>query len=408
MDTLYKVVFTGRLLPGFSPEDVVTNLTTQTNLGRERSQKLVTDNKPILLKKGLDLETAEKFRSQFQKTGLEMRVVAASPEGQPANAMQPQSQSQPMQDTAAEPSISGEKRSFPIEDGSRENPYAAPKANLKTGKEHTGNWLDQPRKIPASHGWHWIKSATAMFMKHPWKWMTMALLYMLFITLFNLLPIIGPILGTILGMPLAGGVMLAAYKLDNGHIVRINYLFEGFRHNRNQLFLVGLYYLGFFCIFGVIMGLLMGDSILVFLGGGPESARAIEAMVQKNLSLFFIGMLVIFALSIPVMMAVWFATPLVAISDRTAWTAYKLSFKGCMKNWLAFLVYSLAFFVMAIVIIAAVGVISALLAFFIADGNSFILALLPMVFILLLCMPLMVIGVLTVFTSFKDIYYQSA
>jgi len=119
-------------------------------------------------------------------------------------------------------------------------------------------------------------------------------------------------------------------------------------------------------------------------------------------------MLVIFALSIPVMMAVWFATPLVAISDRTAWTAYKMSFKGCMKNWLAFLVYSLAFFIMAIVIIAAVGVVSGLLAFFIADGNSFILALLPMVFILLLCMPLMVIGGLTVFTSFKDIYYQSA
>jgi uncharacterized membrane protein len=404
MDTLYKVVFTGRLLPGFNPEDVVANLTTQTNLDRERSQKLVAGSKPIVLKKGLDQETAEKFRSHFQKTGLEMRVVEASPEGQSANVMQPQ----PMQDTVAKPSISGEKRSLSVEDRSRENPYAAPKANLKTEKEHTGNWLDQPRKIPASHGWHWIKSATAMFMKHPWKWMTMALLYMLFITLFNLLPKIGPILGSILGMPLAGGMMLAAYKLDNGNIVRINYLFEGFRHNRNQLFLVGLYYLGFFCIFGAIMGLLMGDSILVFLGGGPESAKAIEAMVQKNMSLFLIGMLVIFALSIPVMMAVWFATPLVAISDRTAWTAYKMSFKGCMKNWLAFLVYSLAFFIMAIVIIAAVGVVSGLLAFFIADGNSFILALLPMVFILLLCMPLMVIGGLTVFTSFKDIYYQSA
>jgi uncharacterized membrane protein len=404
MDTLYKVVFTGRLLPGFNPEDVVANLTTQTNLDRERSQKLVAGSKLIVLKKGLDQETAEKFRSHFQKTGLEMRVVEASPEGQSANVMQPQ----PMQDTVAKPSISGEKRSLSVEDRSRENPYAAPKANLKTEKEHTGNWLDQPRKIPASHGWHWIKSATAMFMKHPWKWMTMALLYMLFITLFNLLPKIGPILGSILGMPLAGGMMLAAYKLDNGNIVRINYLFEGFRHNRNQLFLVGLYYLGFFCIFGAIMGLLMGDSILVFLGGGPESAKAIEAMVQKNMSLFLIGMLVIFALSIPVIMAVRFATPLVAISDRTAWTAYKMSFKGCMKNWLAFLVYSLAFFIMAIVIIAAVGVVSGLLAFFIADGNSFILALLPMVFILLLCMPLMVIGGLTVFTSFKDIYYQSA
>jgi hypothetical protein len=79
-----------------------------------------------------------------------------------------------------------------------------------------------------------------------------------------------------------------------------------------------------------------------------------------------------------------------------------------MKNWLAFLVYSLAFFVLVLVIMAVVGAISGLLAFFIADGNPFILSFLPMVFILLLCIPLMVIGVLTVFTSFKDIYYQSA
>jgi hypothetical protein len=406
MDKLYKVVFTGRLLPGFNPEDVVTNLTTQTNLDRERSQKLVADGKPTLLKRGLDLETAEEFSSQFQKTGLEMRVVEASPEGQSANAMQPQPQ--PRQDTAAEPSISGEKWSLPVEDESRENPYAAPKANLKTEKEHTGNWLDQPRKVPASHGWHWIKSATVMFMKQPWKWLAMSLLFLLFITLFNFLPKIGPFLGTVLCMPLAGGLMLAAHKSDNGHNVRINYLFEGFRHNRNQLFLVGLYYLGFFIIFGLIMGLLMGSGIFTFLGGGPESAEAINAMVQENLSLFFIGMLVIFALSIPVMMAVWFATPLVAISDRTALTAYMLSFKGCMKNWLAFLVYSLAFFLLVIVIMAVVGAVSGLLAFFIADGNPLILSFLPMVFILLLCMPLMVICGLTVYTSFKDIYYQSA
>jgi hypothetical protein len=235
----------------------------------------------------------------------------------------------------------------------------------------------------------------------------MALLYVLFVTLFNLVPKIGPILSTFICMPMAGGMMLAAHKSDNGNVVRISCLFEGFRHNRNQLFLVGLYYLGFFFIFGLIMGLLSGGSIFTFLGGGPESAEAINRMVQENLSLFFIGMLVIFALSIPVMMAIWFATPLVAISDRTARTAYMLSFKGCMQNWLAFLVYSLTFFVLVIVIMAAVGVVSGLLASFIADSSTFILAFLPMVFLLLLGMPLMVICGLTVFTSFKDIYYQS-
>jgi hypothetical protein len=209
-------------------------------------------------------------------------------------------------------------------------------------------------------------------------------------------------------MPLAGGMMLAAHKSDIGHTIRINYLFEGFRHNRNQLLLVGLYYLGFFFFFGVILALMIGGSgVLALMGGGPESTEAINAMVQQNISLFFIGILVMLALSIPVMMAVWFTTPLVAVSDRTALTAYKLSFKGCMKNWLAFLVYGLTFFVMVIVIMIVVGAVGGLMAFFIADGNSFFLAFMPMVLMLLLWVPLLVICGLTVFTSFKDIYYQS-
>jgi len=411
MDTQYKVVFTGRLLPGFDRDDVVTNLTTKTNLDRERAEKLVSSEKQVMLKKGLDRENAEKFRDHFQKTGLQIRII------EPGQAESPKQAAQPApQKSAAEPLRQEEKKSSPTPkpspstagDISPENPYAAPRANLKTNKHKTGVWLDQPRKVSATMGFRWIKSAIVMFINQPWKWLAMAFIGIIIVLPLTLLPIIGPLLNTPLAMVLAGGLMLAARHQDQGNAIRIKLLFEGFRHNRNQLLLVGLIYLGFFFVFGMIMALFVGTGIFTFMGGGLQNPEAVNAMMQKNMATFPIMMLVMLALSIPVIMAVWFATPLVALADQTAWEAYKMSFRACLKNWLAFLVYGLAGLLLMVVIMIAIGVISGLLAFFFSSGKSFLISFLPMVFMIPMWLAGAIIGGLTVFTSFKDIYYQAA
>ncbi|HET8747557.1 MAG TPA: BPSS1780 family membrane protein, partial [Ramlibacter sp.] len=50
-----------------------------------------------------------------------------------------------------------------------------------------------------------------------------------------------------------------------------------------------------------------------------------------------------------VLMAVWFAAPLVVFHERGAVDALKESFAGCLKNIVPFLVYGVIFFVLGIV-----------------------------------------------------------
>ena len=92
----------------------------------------------------------------------------------------------------------------------------------------------------------------------------------------------------------------------------------------------------------------------------------------------------------------------------SALNAYKLSFSGCLKNWAAFLIYSLALLVAGIVFLIMVSAVSWMLATFIFPKGSFVTALGPMMIIAILGLPLSSIVGLTIFTSSRDIYYQSA
>jgi uncharacterized membrane protein len=62
-----------------------------------------------------------------------------------------------------------------------------------------------------------------------------------------------------------------------------------------------------------------------------------------------LAMLIMFALLLPVVMAIWFAAPLVVFHDHGAVEAMKGSFTGCLKNLLPFLWYGVLLFLLSIV-----------------------------------------------------------
>ena len=128
--------------------------------------------------------------------------------------------------------------------------------------------------------------------------------------------------------------------------------------------------------------------------------------MQANMSLFLVFVLVCLVLFIPFMMAYWFTTPLVALSGRKAWVSYKLSFKGCLRNWLAFLVYSLVFLVIGVFIMIGFSITGSLFSLFLAGENSMLFAFAPMIIMLLIGLPLVIIGGLSISTSFRDIVYR--
>jgi uncharacterized membrane protein len=63
---------------------------------------------------------------------------------------------------------------------------------------------------------------------------------------------------------------------------------------------------------------------------------------------FLLAMLVMTALLLPVVMAVWLAAPLVVFHEHGPLEAMKGSFMGCLKNTLPFLIYGVVLFVFMI------------------------------------------------------------
>jgi uncharacterized membrane protein len=67
------------------------------------------------------------------------------------------------------------------------------------------------------------------------------------------------------------------------------------------------------------------------------------------LYVLMIAALLFLAFSLPLVMAVWFAPALVVLRGAEPWAAMKLSFSGCMKNVVPFLLYGLIGIPLAIV-----------------------------------------------------------
>ena len=116
--------------------------------------------------------------------------------------------------------------------------------------------------------------------------------------------------------------------------------------------------------------MLMGVGFLGAMGGADLQAL--------GLGLIF-ALLVAAALSIPLLMAYWFAPALVALNGYSAFEAMKTSFFACLKNILPFLVYGLVGMVLGVIAMIPLGL------------GWFVLA--P-------------VGIASMYSSYRDIFYD--
>jgi uncharacterized membrane protein len=156
-------------------------------------------------------------------------------------------------------------------------------------------------------------------------------------------PFIGFVAMYLLTPILMGGVMLGCASLERGGSLEVAHLFAGFREQTGALATVGLLYLGGTLAILLVVGLIFGFSLVpMFMGGrAPEATEA--------LTLIALASLVMLALFIPVLMAIWFASPLVVLHGVKPIDAIKMSFLGCLKNILPFLIYGVIALLLAIV-----------------------------------------------------------
>lgn len=210
---------------------------------------------------------------------------------------------------------------------SETNPYTAPQADLS--RNTAGEFkLTGPKSTGIGRGWGWIADAFGYFKKSPGPWILALIAGAIVFFLMSFIPIVGQIALMATYYVWFAGFMLGCHEQDRGGAFKIGHLFAGFK---NPVKLITLSLL--VTVLGtVVMYFAVGPLYLEFLKGGEPTPEMIEAIMDPvGFWLpFLFGMLAL----IPLMMAAWFAPPLIAINDVSVVDALKLSFVGCLKNML--------------------------------------------------------------------------
>jgi hypothetical protein len=231
------------------------------------------------------------------------------------------------------------------------------------------------RRVPSLHGWHWITRALTLFRGSAPNWIMLNLALLMIALGLLVVPVIGGYVLNLLTPIFLAGMMSACRDQEAGRGIEIVHLFRGFRENASQLVTVGgVYLVGQVVITGMVMSI-----------GGAELQEAMriaaegtgEQLSPAAADRISLAVLVGSALFVPLLMAVWFAPPLVILDNVPAVRAMQLSVRACLLNLLPFLLYG----------VIMVGLL--------------VVAMAPLLAGLVLWVPL---AVISNYTSYRDVF----
>ena len=205
------------------------------------------------------------------------------------------------------------------------------------------------RVVPPGNAFDWLRQGWALFAANPGLWIGLTIVLLVIVLGVQIVPLVGTLAAHLLMPVLGAGMLLVCRKIDEEERVQIDDLFAGFKQNAGPLVMVGVLYM--LAMFAIVV-------IVVVVGGGSVAGGLLSAQ-PAGLGVIFGGLmlslLLSLALSVPVVMAVWFAPALVFFNHMQPVEALKASFEACMKNVLAFLVYGLIVLVLAFFAALPVG-----------------------------------------------------
>jgi hypothetical protein len=260
-----------------------------------------------------------------------------------------------------------------------ENPYAPPKTRVEDVPTALpdGEFLADGRGVPAGNGWQWIPDAWALMAGQRWTFIGVFVLMIVINIVSQFIPIVGPLAVTLFSPVLIGGFVLGCDAVRRGDALEVGHLFAGFQRHTGKLAALGAISLVFGIVAVVVMFVIVGAAFLPLLVGGAEPSP--EEVMNMMLPML-LAVLVIMAISLPLTMAMLFATPLIVLKDFDVGAALKVSFYACLKNVLPFLVWSVAIMVLGL------------------------LAAIPLFLGWLLLGPVMMVSL---YTSYRDIFHET-
>jgi len=199
--------------------------------------------------------------------------------------------------------------------------------------------------VAGDRGVAWWTDAWRMFTGAPVEWIIMMVVFVAITIALALIPVLGQFASMLLTSILFGGVMTGCRAQQRGGKLAIGDLFACFSNDRLMpLFIVGLVYLAGWFVIWVVAALM----IVAVIGAGTIGALLTGNSMQAGLgalATFSVGalliLLVTLLLTIPLLMAFWFAPALVALRGDEPVAAMKTSFNACLRNIVPFLVYGL-------------------------------------------------------------------
>ncbi len=200
------------------------------------------------------------------------------------------------------------------------------------------------------HAMEWMSGGFTGFRLAPWPWIGIALLLLLFSYGLGYIPG-GSLAVVLLGPVITGGIMLGCRALDEGQPLEVSHFFAGFQHRTGTLVKAGALYvaliLGVFIVVG-LLGALLGVEL-------PDTPVEGQEVPVVN-TLLAILVLLAFAAIIPIAMAFYYAPALLVFHEELGvGDAYRLSFQGCLRNILPFLLYGLLGVLLGLFVLVTLG-----------------------------------------------------
>lgn len=193
----------------------------------------------------------------------------------------------------------------------------------------------ESREVEPGACFDWLHQGWAMFLANPGVWIGSTVLMLVMLLAISIVPFFGQIAAHLL-VPLFGAGMIQICRhLSEEKQPEIADLFVGFRHNAGQLVMVGVFFaMGIFGI-AFIAFLLVSGGVL----GGVVTGRV--AGFGIALGGVMLAGLIVMVLSVPVIMATWFAPALVFFHGMPPAAAMRASFDAGAKNWLAMVIFGI-------------------------------------------------------------------
>ncbi|WP_313953089.1 BPSS1780 family membrane protein [Accumulibacter sp.] len=191
------------------------------------------------------------------------------------------------------------------------------------------------RRVEAANALNWLRQGWAIFIANPGAWVAMMIILIVIYLGLAMVPVIGQLAAHLLTPLLGAGMLLACQKVASEQALQVTELFAGFQRNTGALVMLGvLYMIGMLAVF-----------LLAFLlvGGGMAGGLMMQDPVGAGMAVgaVLLAGLVGLSLSVPILMAIWFAPALVVFNSMQPIDALKASFNACLKNVVVFLVYGL-------------------------------------------------------------------